>query len=157
MPSALRDDAKTRAQKKDWSFIFLTKTYEAGNGQMTGMGQDESERPTRKVGFGSILTLGESRRRREKLSCHKSARGRPADPHPAPQRKAWPRLPLSTRARRGRFIARARTRPGSAACFPVGSAAPHSAAANYGRARGMPRGHGRARRDPCTPRCGRIC
>ena len=45
----------------------------------------------------------------------------------------------------------------SAACFPAGPAAPRSAAATRRRAYGIPRGCGRARPDPCTPRCGRTC
>ena len=53
--------------------------------------------------------------------------------------------------------ARVRRPSRSAACFPAGSAAPRSAAATPRRAYGIPHGCGRARPDPCTPRCGRTC
>jgi hypothetical protein len=50
--------------------------------------------------------------------------------------------------------ARVRRPSRSAACFPAGSVAPRSAAATPRRAYGIPHGCGRARPDPCTPRCG---
>ena len=51
----------------------------------------------------------------------------------------------------------ARNLPGSAACFPAGSAAPRPVAATHRRAAGIPHGPWRARPDPCTPRCERTC
>ena len=53
--------------------------------------------------------------------------------------------------------ARVRRPSEPAACFPAGPAAPRSAAATRRRAYGIPHGCGRARPDPCTPRCGRTC
>ena len=102
---------------------------------------------------------------------HRAARRRGWPGHPAHrgiQRCAnntrrttsFPGQPCAVRERRSSGAARVptsawvRTPPGSAACFPGGPGGPRPAAARRRRDGGIPRGPGRARSDPCTPRCG---
>ena len=58
---------------------------------------------------------------------------------------------------RSRTTARARRPPVPAACFPGGPGGRRLAAARRRRDGGIPHAPGRARSNPCRPRCGRIC
>ena len=116
-------------------------------------------------GFGAVSSLAQRTR-------SISGRPRPPDTRPlARPRRCWIRdlgraMPSVSHAPSDAFSSRlARPQPStvrvrrpsrSAACFPAGPAAPRFAAATRRRAYGIPRGCGRARPDPCTPRCGRT-